>query len=326
MRETAVVDHPLPLLPPPVQPGDTIGLFCPAGPIRNMQAVEQGIACLQNLGFRVKCSRKFRQENDPNVYLAAADIDRAQELQSLWQDDEVAALMAVRGGFGCLRLLEFLDFSFIRTRPKLVVGFSDLTALLAAIHRQTGLIGLHGPVVSTLASIDRSSRQCLLARMTGDFSSRSGNSTMKILCPGTATGPLIVGNLTTLIHLIGTPYEPQFGEAILVLEDTGEPIYRIDRMLTQLAGAGKFNQLAGLIIGSFDTGQGVDFDEGQYQLLQERILELTAEKNCPVWSNFPLGHGEQNHALPYGMVASMEADGSLGLHPELARGMGERQK
>ncbi len=321
-----MVDHPLPLLPPPVQPGDTIGLFCPAGPIRNMQAVEQGIACLQNLGFRVKCSRKFRQESDPNVYLAAPDVDRSGELQQLWQDDEVAALMAVRGGFGCLRLLELLDFTMFRDNPKLIIGFSDLTALLAAIHRKTRLIGLHGPVVSTIASSDRSSRQCLLARLTGDFSSCSGNSTMKILRQGTVTGPLIVGNLTTLIHLIGTPYEPQFDEAILVLEDTGESLYKIDRMLTQLALAGKFKQLAGLIIGSFDAGQGADFDEGQLQLLQERILELTAEKGYPVWSNFPLGHGMRNHALPYGMVASMEADGSLGLHPELACGMGKRQK
>ena len=291
-----------------------------------MQSVEQGIACLRELGLRVKCSRKFRQESDPDVYLAAADIDRAQELQSLWQDDEVAALMAVRGGFGCLRLLELLDFTMFRDNPKLIVGFSDLTALLAAIHRQTGLIGLHGPVVSTLASSDRSSRQYLLARLTGDFSSRPGNGDVRILRPGTATGPLIVGNLTTLIHLIGTPYEPQFGEAILVLEDTGEPMYRIDRMLTQLAGAGKFNQLAGLIIGSFDAGRGADFDEGQYQLLQERILELTAEKGCPVWSNFPLGHGVRNHALPYGMAASMDNEGNLRLHPDQARSLGEGEK
>ncbi len=316
MREIAVSDHSLPLLPPAVHPRDTIGLFCPAGPIRNMSSVMQGIACLRAFGFRIKYGRELREVTDPTIYLAASDIDRAAELHSLWQDDEITALMAVRGGFGCLRLLELLDFSMIRNTPKLLIGFSDLTTLLAAIYRITGLIGLHGPVVSTLAHIDQPSRNRLFACMAGEYSSCFGGSNVKILRPGTATGRLIVGNLATLVHLLGTPYEPIFTQAILVMEDTGESLYRIDRMLTQLSYSGKLRQLAGLILGVFDNGRGAAFTETQYRSLHDRILELTADCSYPVWSNVAIGHGVRNHALPYGMAATMDFEGELRLHPK----------
>jgi len=324
MREIAVVDYCSPIVPPTVQPGDTIGLFCPAGPIRNMQSVQQGIACLRDFGFRIKVAHELQEQTDPHAYLSASDVDRAEELQQLWQDDEVAALMAVRGGFGCLRLLELLDFTMFRDNPKLLIGFSDLTALLAAIHRKTGLICLHGPVVSTLANSDQSSRKRLLARMTGDYSSCPGNSDVKILRSGTATGPLIVGNLTTLIHLIGTPYEPEFAEAILVLEDTGESVYRIDRMLTQLSCCGKLHQPAGIILGIFENGPGAPFDDIQYHCLCNRVLALTEERNCPVWSRYGIGHGTFNLALPYGMVGDMGSGGQLRLHPEQVQNKGNR--
>jgi len=320
MREIAASDHLVPLLPPAVKHGDTIGLFCPAGPIRNMQSVQQGIACLRDFGFHIKVAQELQEQVEPHEYLAAPDVNRAEELQQLWQDDEVDALMAVRGGFGCLRLLELLDFTMFRDNPKLLIGFSDLTALLAAIHRKTGLIGLHGPVVSTLAHIDQSSRDCLLARMTGDYSPCSG-SDVEILRPGTATGPLIVGNLTTLAHLIGTPYEPEFAGAILVLEDTGESVYRLDRMLTQLACCGKLQQTAGIILGFFDNGPDAGFDAIQYRHLYDRVLALTQGRNCPVWSGYAIGHGRVNLALPYGMIAEMGHDGQLRLLPEQAQDM-----
>ena len=324
MREIAAPDHPVPLLPPAVKPGDTIGLFCPAGPIRNMQSVTQGIDCLRDFGFRIKVVQELQEQVEPNEYLAASDVDRAEELQQLWQDDEVDALMAVRGGFGCLRLLELLDFTIFRDDPKLLIGFSDLTALLAAIHRKSGLITLHGPVVSTLANSDRSSRQRLFTYMTGDYSSCPGNSDVKILRSGTATGPLIVGNLTTLIHLIGTPYEPEFADAILVLEDTGEAVYRIDRMLTQLSCCGKLHQPAGIILGNFDNNPGIPYDDIQYHHLCDRVLALTEECNCPVWSRYGIGHGTFNLALPYGMKGDMSSDGQLRLHPEQAGSTGSR--
>ncbi|HHB76489.1 MAG TPA: LD-carboxypeptidase [Desulfobulbus sp.] len=324
MREIAVVDHCSPIVPPTVQPGDTIGLFCPAGPIRNMQSVQQGIGCLRDFGFRIKVVRELQEQTNPHAYLAASDVDRAGELQQLWQDDEVAALMAVRGGFGCLRLLELLDFTMLGDNPKLLIGFSDLTALLAAIHRKTGLIGLHGPVVSTLADSDRSSRQRLFACMTGEYSSCPGTGDVEILRPGTATGPLIVGNLTTLVHLIGTPYEPEFADAILVLEDTGESVYRIDRMLTQLSCAGKLQQAAGIILGFFDNGPGTGFDDMQYRHLCDRVLALTTGQSCPVWSRYAIGHGRFNFALPFGMIAEMGHDGQLRLFPEQAQDTGSR--
>lgn len=310
-----------PLLPPPVYPGDTIGLFCPAGPIRNKKHVQQGIDCLRAEGFNIKITGSLHAVDDPLVYLAASDDKRARDFSTLRQDEDVKALMAIRGGFGCLRLLEQIDFAGLRRQPKLLIGFSDVTTLLAANFRKSGMIGLHGPVVSTLTRMDLPSRQRLFALMAGNylpFPADFTKNTIKILRPGKGKGRLIVGNLTTLVHLIGTPYEPIFNNRILVIEDTGEPMYRLDRMLTQLACCGKLQQLSGLIAGSFDNGRGTEIAPEEYDRLFERIMELTAGYDYPVWGNFPVGHTNTNFALPYGMDATMSATGELRLQPAQA--------
>ncbi len=309
MREIAAPEKNMPVLPPALHPGDTIGLFCPSGPVRNREYVRKGIECLQDSGFQVKIAENLQEEPDPDIYLAAPDDIRAQRLRDLWLDDEVKALMAIRGGYGCLRILHLLDFSLFYENPKLLIGFSDVTTLLAAIFKQTGVIGLHGPVVSTLSKVDRLSRRRLFALITGEYLPCPVND-VEILRHGTGTGQLIIGNLTTLIHLIGTPYEPRFDKAILVIEDTGESMYRIDRMLTHLSCSGKLQRLAGLILGSFDL------DRDARQHLMRQILELTSDLDYPVWSNFPLGHGRKNLSLPYGMPATMGADQHLRLHVE----------
>ncbi|GAB4341769.1 MAG: LD-carboxypeptidase [Desulfobulbaceae bacterium] len=299
-----------PLLPPPVSPGGLIGLFSPAGPVRDKARYEQGLTRLQELGYRIRITPR----EDTHEYLAADDASRATEFLELWSDPEVEALLAVRGGYGCLRMLPFLDLEQLASSPKRLVGFSDLTVLLNAVSDRTGIITLHGPVLTSLADADDTSMSSLFAMLSGGLESvESGTTT--VLREGIADGILRGGNLTTLSHLLGTPWEIPLHGTILLLEDTGEPMYRIDRMLTQLYVSGRLEQAAGIILGSFDCGD----DEAANRTLRERawnrVLELTVHSGCPVWGDFPVGHGSVNHTLPIGAPVQME-NGRLVLQHE----------
>lgn len=315
MRKSTAHDRPT--LPPPLHAGDTIGLFCPAGPIRKMEHVEAGISCLKEMGFQIALAGELEILNDKEGYLAASDTIRADHFHALWLDDNIKALMAIRGGYGCLRLLNHLDFRGIRNHPKLLIGFSDLTALLAANYTRTGLIGLHGPVVSSLTKTDSSSQERLYSVLTGSYLPFHVEDSAQVLREGTGKGRIIAGNLTTIVHLIGTPWEPAFDGSILVIEDTGEPMYKIDRLLTHLSLCGRLERLSGLILGSFDTGSTGNTVSLLRQELYQRVIELTDKHGYPVWADFPIGHLEQNQAIPYGMGATMDSrDCTLILHPD----------
>ncbi len=283
--------------------GDVIGLIAPAGPIRNMDRVERGISLLRTRGFQVLSLGRLETGNG---FLAASDRQRAAELHDLWARKEVRALLAIRGGYGCLRLLPHLDLELLTKNPKLLIGFSDITALLNLISQETGLVTVHGPVLSSLARCDRQSLDTLFSLLTGNLP-RYRPPGLKILRPGSASGLLRGGNLTTLVHLLGTPWEIRWDGTLLILEDTGEPPYRLDRMLTQLAASGVLDRLSGLILGSFDDG-GTDSRTTRDLSRQvwERVLELTEQCSCPVWANFPVGHLAANLAIPLGVRATMD--------------------
>lgn len=289
---------PIPLPPPGLKKGDIIGLAPLAGPWQE-EKFAAGIRILAELGFQTRIPPKKNRQD----YLACSDQERLDFFHDLWQDQKVAAIMAVRGGYGCLRLIDDIDFELIRERNKILIGFSDVTVLLNVLHCQTGLITFHGPMLTTMAATDKKSIQELFKRLTSrDPASLTANQ-VEILKPGSARGRLLGGNLTTLTHLLSTPYEPSFTDAILFLEDIGEHPYRIDRMLTQLKLAGKIDKISGLILGGFDNC-------GDIQLIWKRILELF-EADIPIWANFPAGHGKQNITLPIGVEVKM--DGSKGL-------------
>ncbi len=316
MKETGNPDL-APLLPASLQPGDTIGLFCPAGPVRDIDRINAGVRVLQDMGFRVRIQGGLSRQTDSSIYLAAADSTRAGQLHDLWEDEEIKAVMAVRGGYGCLRLLGRLDFSRFRATPKWLIGFSDLTVLLASNFIESGLIGLHGPVVSSLAGTDRASKERLFSLLTGSYQPYFLENKTHVLRSGIGSGRIVVGNLTTFSHLIGTPWEPDFAGAVLLLEDTGESMYRVDRMFTQLRLSGRLNTLAGLVLGTFDTGDSAVGDNQLQDSLFERVLELTAHTGYPIWANFPFGHLSENLAIPYGMVATMASSPcKLSLYPD----------
>ena len=302
-----------PILPPRLRRGDAVGLFCPAGPVRDAERLRAGIRLIEDMGFAVKVRGPAAPGN--TSYLADSDEQRAAHLHGLWSDNEVRAIVAIRGGYGCLRLLDLLDWAMFRREPKFLVGFSDVTALLNCLVERAGLVAVHGPMAGSLARSDEQSRASLFALLTGAFEERIKPKKLEILRGGTGRGRLAGGNLTTLVHLLGTPWEPPWDGRILVLEDTNEPLYRIDRMLTHLALAGRLARLAGLVLGDFDLGG----DEAANLRLQEAIWERTLElapPGYPIWARFPAGHRERNLALPIGMAAEMASDtGTLALLP-----------
>lgn len=257
-----------------------------------------GLEFLHSLGFRAKIPPLIREQQD---YLAGTDQERAYVLHQLFLDPEVAAIMAVRGGFGSLRILPLLDMDLIRQHPKIVVGFSDITVLLSAITGLCRMVTFHGPMLTTLAKCDADSRTALINALTGPEPIVYQLRGLEILRSGMATGRLLGGNLTNLVHLIATPYEISWQDAILFLEDIGEAPYRLDRMLTHLAAAGRLAGLRGLILGSFT-------DCGDKERLWERALELIGDQGIPVWANFPAGHGTGNQVLPLGLEVEMDSN------------------
>jgi muramoyltetrapeptide carboxypeptidase len=294
MKET--VNHITPILPPTLQRGDLIGLIGPSGPWLE-EPYRKGIQVLTELGFQVTSPRNLLQEQG---YLAGSDQHRYGTLVEIWRNPEVKAIMAVRGGYGSLRILTEIDFELIKKYPKILIGFSDITALLTAIFKQTGLTTFHGPMITTLNTCDRDSVQNLFATLCNQTPQPIKPASLEILKPGLASGHLLGGNLTTLNHLISTPYEMPWQDSILFIEDIGEAPYRIDRLLTHLKLANRFQSINGLILGTF-------VDCGNQEDVWNRVLEIFQEENFPIWANFPVGHGSRNMTMPIGAAAEMDS-------------------
>jgi muramoyltetrapeptide carboxypeptidase len=203
-----------------------------------------------------------------------------------------------------------IDLEQVRKHPKLLIGFSDITVLHNHLCRQTHLVSLHGPTLSTLAQSDKDSLERFYQCLTGSWRTTLQMRGVEILRgEEEARGRLIGGNLSTLLSLLGTPFEPDFAGGILFLEDVGEPLYRIDRMLTQLWLAGKMQRVAGIILGDFSLGREMDTNKKNrhHETICNRVLQLTAETRIPVWGGFPIGHGAANMTLPHGAQAVLDS-------------------
>ena len=236
------------IFPGKLRSGDAIGIVAPASPF-DRQRFDQGIRWLASAGYRPLIPQGLFERKG---YLAGSDAHRADLVNRFFADGSVAAIVCARGGYGSMRMLSFLDFDLIRKHPKIIVGFSDITALLNAISAQTRMVTFHGPNVTTLGDRDLVTRESFVRLLTGEGPIRLVVQKGVTIFGGRATGILIGGNLTTLCHLVGTPFEPDYRDCILLLEDRGEAPYRLDRMLAQMKLAGCFDHLAGIVLGSFE--------------------------------------------------------------------------
>ncbi len=306
----------LPLrLPKPLQKGDTIAVIAPAGQLHNEDAFYKGAALLQEMGFSLQFPRGL-WPGDGGGYLADSDCARSEEFNRIWAGD-AAAIIALRGGFGSLRMADGIDFELVRRKPKLLIGFSDITILLNLIYQRAGVVSLHAPVLTSLGTSTPEALerlyQCLTTPLANYPPISAKNieilrSSGAIAAEKAENAPLIGGNLATLTTLLGTEWDFDYKGGFLLLEDIGEPLYKIDRMLTQLLLAGKFAGIAGVLIGDFHTAeehpQNAPLRHLRYiETVWTRVLECldSAGNDCPVYGRFPAGHIRENLAAAIGL-------------------------
>jgi muramoyltetrapeptide carboxypeptidase len=231
----------------------------------------------------------------------------------MFGDQGIKAIIALRGGFGCLRMMDQVNLSAVASNPKFLVGFSDISLLQNYLATRIGLVSLHGPVAIGLGATDDCARQRLAKCLQGDWRETLPLAGVEVLrAADQVSAPLLGGNLASLVSIIGTPFDFSWEGKIIFLEDINEPAYRVDRMLTQLFLAGKFNKIAGLLLGDF-SGLHPPGDQLQQLYLNtiwKRVLELCKDEHFPIWANLPSGHRANNQTLPLGAMAVLERNGS----------------
>lgn len=284
---------------PALLPGSLIGVIAPAGPVE-AERLARVPALYEAFGYRCRIypGCELRQ-----AYLAGPDEVRLADLHAALAAPDVAAIHAIRGGYGCMRILDGVDTALLRAQPKLLIGYSDLTALHALWARE-GLATLHAPMAASdmLLPGREADRDALFNTLQQGL--RAGDVLAPELdpdglrAPGRASGRLIGGNLSLVAALMGTPWAWNAAGAILFLEDVNEELYRVDRLLTQLRLAGVFDAVAGFVLGSFTEATSPQ------ALLREMLLPL----GKPVLGGWPSGHGTPNRPLPLGLKVELDAD------------------
>ena len=275
--------------------GDLIGVISPASPV-TVEEVEPAIKIIQQEGYRVLEGDHLY---DAHGYLAGKDEDRLKDLHGMFQNSEVKAVLCARGGYGTPRLLDRIDYNIIKENPKLFIGYSDISALLLAIYHRTGMIVWHGPMLKGEEGWEKNLKN-LLKHLSSEEKMDIRLAGENVLRKGNAGGKLLGGNLTLMSSILGTPFFPALDGSILFLEDRGEPLYRIDRMLTHLKLSGVLDGIKGVIAGNFrDCG---DMDE-----INRLLLEIFSGER-PVYTGFPAGHGKENIPIPFGIRAELNTE------------------
>ena len=313
-RAVGLAGKPL-LRPRRLGVGDTVAVPAPAGVVPP-ERLDAGVRRLEGWGLRVRLGDNVLGEHPNLPYLAASDADRAADFTAAWLDPEVSAVWMARGGYGCQRVVDLVDWSRLaRAEPKILVGFSDVTALHAAVATRLGLASLHAHVVTSLGgATDDSAAQ--VRRMLVEpekIDDLLAGHEVQTVQGGTAEGPLVGGNLALLTADLATPYARPATGAIAVLEDIEEPPYRLDRLLTQLLRSGWFEGVAGVVLGAFT-------DCGDPSVVDALFAARLAPLGVPVVKGFDLGHTATSACVPLGVLAVLDADaGTLRLrHPAFA--------
>lgn len=292
--------------PPRLRPGARVALVAPAGPLAE-DAVERALRRVRAWGWEPLLGEHARARHG---YLAGTDEQRAADLNAALRSPDNDAIWCLRGGYGTMRILERADWEALAERPRPLVGFSDITALHLAARRR-GVVSFHGPHPA-VADLPPFAERGLLRALTvpdpgGLLPFPAGGPDHAItLAGGVAEGPLVGGNLALLAATVGTPFAMRARGAILFLEEVGEPVYRVDRMLSQLLLAGALDGVAGVAIGAFS--ECPDPPDAGLPAAEEVLLDRLRELNVPVASGFPFGHVPDNWTLPVGVRARLDAD------------------
>ncbi len=287
--------------PRAIRPGARIAIAAPAGPV-DPEALRSGLTSLERLGFETVVREDVL---DRDGYLAGSDERRATELMEFIRDPEIDAIVCARGGYGCHRIVAALDAAAFRKAAKPLVGYSDITTLLLWQRKHAGLLGIHGPMLEKKDALDGEVGSALVRALqgTGPLPRYAGQT----LVGGWCEGRLVGGSLTVCVASLGTPWEIDTRDSILMLEDVTELPYRIDRMLQQLRAAGKLDQAVGIALGGFTDCE----DERYPEWTSERLFDdVFGSLGIPVVTELPFGHVPENRPWPFGGRGAL--DGSRG--------------
>jgi len=311
--KAAAAPAPAPIKPRVLKPGDTVGLIAPASYTFDLWRLDAAAARVQALGLKPKFGKYVRGRRG---FLSGTDDERLEDLHAMFADAGVAAVFALQGGYGTPRLLDRIDYDLIRRNPKILLGFSDITGLHLAIGREAGLVTFHGP--NMLGSLPPRTFELLkkalfVAEPLGDVTNPeeadplSAEFPLHTVTPGVARARMVGGNLTLVSATMGTPFEIETKDRILLIEDTGEAPYRIDRMLVQLKLGGKLQEAAGIVFGSCSDCTA---SRSSFELtlsLSEVLDELLAPLRKPVLAGLLFGHTKEKSIIPMGVEAELDA-------------------
>ena len=309
-KVTGITDNS-PTLPPYLQPGDTIGITCPAGHV-SPDEITAAIHIMESWGFKIRIGSTVGKSD---YSFGGTDAERLQDLQAMLDDNTVRAIMCARGGYGSARIVDKLDFSRFQHYPKWVIGFSDITVLHTHINRLFGIATLHSKMCNSFPDNFNQSepivQETILSirqALTGHHMEYSTATDPKNRI-GTSRGILLGGNLSMLQSVLGTASEMNTIGKILFIEEVSEYLYTIDRMFNSLQRAHKLDNLAGLIIGGFNRlkpdDPGEEFGRSVYDIVMEKVGGF----NYPVCFNFPVGHQKNNYALKCGVMHELKVTG-----------------
>lgn len=285
--------------------GDTIGIVAPASPVAK-EKVERSFAFLEQLGLRWKTGRSVYEEHG---YLAGTDEERLADLHAMFRDPEVKGVICAGGGYGSARYADQLDMELIRQHPKVFWGFSDITYLHTAIRQGAGLVTFHGPMLASC--IAQPAFHELSGKMFGQLFDQvevhysEAISPLETVCSGTAEGVVVGGNLTQLANSIGSEFEIDTAQKLLLIEDVGEEPYKVDRLLNQMRLAGKLREASGIIIGDFAKSAPSDASS----LTMDQVFDhYFKDAGKPVMKGYRIGHCEPNIAVPLGVKGRLDTD------------------
>jgi muramoyltetrapeptide carboxypeptidase len=297
------------IIPKALDKGSKIAIIAPATHA-SIWSIRHAINYFKKLGFSVELGDTVKKYNSKYNYLAASDQERADEFMHYIERDDVNGIVCARGGYGTMRILPMLDYVSIKNHPKIIMGFSDITALLIAINKHSQLITFHGPVAAS--SFNNFSDKFLKYALVKNYSSKNilyTNPSLVTMNSGSAEGVLVGGNLQMVASTLGTPYEIDMRNAIFFFEDVSEEPYQLDRILTQLLISGKLQECKGVIIGTFARlNKKYNFFPGSSYTIKQVLENRLKPLGIPIIYGFPIGHIEDKITMPIGIPAEMDAD------------------
>jgi muramoyltetrapeptide carboxypeptidase len=287
--------------------GDIIAIVAPASPLTKSK-VSIAKNYLEKLGFYVIVGKSCYCNHG---YLAGNDLIRAYDVNQMFLDDEVKAIICLRGGYGTARILDLLDFESIKKHPKVFIGYSDITTLHIAFNRLCSMVTYHGPMAVDISNgLDNFTKESFLSNIQGNTKgtkiSNPIEKPIKCMSSGITSGEIIGGNLTLINSTLGTPYEIDTRNKILFIEEVGERPYKIDRLLTQLYYAGKLDDANGIIIGNFKNCEPLS-DEAS-QRIEQVFNDIIKSLNKPTIYNVQSGHCKPMITIPFGLNVYMDAE------------------